>query len=207
MRTRVKVCGITELEYALAAVDAGVDALGFIFVVESPRNIEPEKAREIIRRLPPFIDTVCVFVNEDVQNVVEIVQFCGGDYAQLHGSENPEYCRQLPCKVIKSLQVHDDMTDDILAPYDGVAQGFLLDTYDKDMAGGTGETFDWQIVEKISPPGPVILAGGLGPENIVEAITAVRPYAVDVNSGVESAPGIKSAEKIKKMMDSVRLTY
>ncbi len=204
MRTRVKICGITELEYARAAVDAGVDALGFIFVSRSPRNIEPQKAREIISQLPPFVDAVCVFVNEEIQTVSEIVQFCGADYAQLHGSESPEFCQQLTCKVIKSLQVRNDMTADILAPYGGIVHGFLLDTFHKDVAGGTGETFDWQLVEKVNPPGPFILAGGLGPENISEAISQVHPFAVDVNSGVESAPGIKDADKILRLMEEIK---
>lgn len=203
-RTRIKVCGITSLADAEAAVAAGVDALGFIFVDRSPRNIEPEKAREIIRRLPPLVDAVGVFMDHALQEVEEIARFCGLTYVQLHGSESPAFCREIFCRVLKSFAVRAELVESDLAPYCGVVQGFLLDTYHQDMGGGTGELFDWQLVEKLNPPGPVILAGGLQPENVGEAIRLVRPYGVDVNSGIESEPGVKDGDKLRQFVEEVR---
>lgn len=203
-RTRIKVCGITELEDAEAAVAAGADALGFIFVEKSARNIPPEKAREIIRQLPPFVSPVGVFVDEDPTLVVEIAQYCKLALVQLHGTESPGYCSSLPFRVIKSYAVRPESGEGALAPYAGIVQGFLLDTYHREMAGGTGKIFDWDLVRKIDPPGPVILAGGLSPENIEAAISQVRPFGVDVNSGVEMEPGRKDIEKLKVFIERVR---
>lgn len=209
-RTRVKMCGITNRYDAEEGVRAGVDALGFIFVDESPRSITPEIAREIISELPPFVDCVGVFVDRDAQEVEEIIAYCGLSYAQLHGSEEPKYCERLarstaPCKVIKAFRVGGDSGADLFTPYNDVAQGFLLDTYSKGIAGGTGLTFDWRIVDQLHLQSPLILAGGLGPENVGEAIRLVRPFGIDVNSGVERAPGIKDADKLHAFMEQVRL--
>ncbi len=209
-RTRVKMCGITNRYDAEEGVRAGVDALGFIFVEESPRYISPEDAREIISELPPFVDCVGVFVDRDPVEVEEIIAYCGLSYAQLHGSEDPKYCERLarssaPCKMIKAFRVNGDSQADLFTPYEEVAQGVLLDTYSKGMAGGTGLVFDWTIISRLNLQLPLILAGGIGPENVREAINLVRPFAIDVNSGVERAPGQKDSAKLHALMEQVRL--
>jgi phosphoribosylanthranilate isomerase len=209
-RTRVKMCGITNRYDAEEGVRAGVDALGFIFVEESPRYILPEDAREIIFELPPFVDCVGVFVDRDPVEVEEIIAYCGLSYAQLHGSEEPKYCERLarssaPCKVIKAFRVSGDSRADLVSPYEEVAQGVLLDTYSKGMAGGTGLVFDWTIISSLNLRLPLILAGGIGPENVREAIDLVRPFAIDVNSGVERAPGQKDYARLHALMEQVRL--
>ncbi len=208
-RIRVKMCGTTNLEDALAAVDAGVDALGFIFYKKSPRNIDPELARIIIEQLPPFVDTVGVFVDRDQEEVEEIIRFCGLGYAQLHGQESPKYCERLarfaaPCQVIKALRVGGDLQADDITPYNEHVKGFLLDTYQKGVKGGTGQRFDWSLIQELKLQRDVILAGGLDPENVQEALTAVRPYAVDVNSGVETSPRQKDHNLISRFIRQVR---
>ncbi len=202
-RTRVKICGMTELFEVEAAVAAGVDALGFIFAGKSPRAIDPERAQEIISLLPPFVDAVGVFVNEDPARVSEIVNFCGLTVVQLHGQEPPEYCSMMPVRVVKAFQVRSDLKTETLAAYNDVVRAFLLDTYHKDMVGGTGATFDWSLVEKLELAKPVILAGGLDQDNVAAAIKQVHPFAVDVNSGIEISPGRKNIDKIKALMKAV----
>lgn len=206
MRTRIKVCGITRPEDALAAVEAGVDGLGFIFVEKSPRNIDPEQARNIIRMLPPFVEAVGVFVDKEVTLVEEIAHYCGLTLIQLHGNESPGYCRTLPLSVVKAFRVGADFDGAAFVPYEDCVRGFLLDTYHKNMAGGTGETFDWDLVQQLKPSRPIILAGGLNPENAGAAIERVRPYAVDVNSGIESAPGRKNRARLEQFIRRVRET-
>ena len=207
-RTRIKVCGMTDLKEAEGAVRAGVDALGFIFVKQSPRYIEPDKAREIVRSLPPFVDAVGVFVDEEASEVNEIVRYCGLTFAQLHGTESPRYCEEITCRVVKAFRVGarevESETEPYYDPYYGVVSGFLLDTYRKGVAGGTGECFDWQLLADNRPPGPVVLAGGLTPENVAAAIQDVAPFAVDVNSGVESAPGRKDIGRLVQFVEEVR---
>lgn len=210
VRTRVKMCGITNSYDAEEGVRAGVDALGFIFVEESPRHVSPENARGIIANLPPFVDCVGVFVDRDPKEVEEIIAYCGLSYAQLHGSEDPKYCERLarltaPCKVIKAFRVGGETDGDLFDPYNDVAQGFLLDTYSKGIAGGTGMVFDWQIIDRLRLQLPLILAGGLNPDNVREAIRQVRPFAIDVNSGVERTPGMKDEKKLLAFMEQVRL--
>ena len=204
LRTRIKVCGITGQEDARAAVAAGADGLGFIFVEQSPRLVDPDMVRAITGDLPPFVDTVGVFRDEAIEVVEEIVNYCRLTLVQLHGSESPEYCKSISCPVIKSFAIHSDTESHELAAYSDAVRGFLLDTYHKDLAGGTGMVFDWKLVEQIKPPGPVILAGGLNPENVAEAIRMVKPFAVDVNSGVEYQPGRKDTDKLKSFADEVR---
>ena len=204
LRTRIKVCGITALEDARAAVAAGADGLGFIFVDQSPRKVEPDMVREISRELPPLVDTVGVFRDESIEVVEEIVNYCRLTVVQLHGLESPEYCKNIPCRIIKAFAIHAESQKEELAQYAGLVSGFLLDTYHKDMAGGTGMVFDWRLVGRIQPPGPVILAGGLNPENVGEAIRQVKPFGVDVNSGVEYQPGRKDAAKLRAFADEVR---
>ena len=207
-RTRIKVCGITDMAEAKGAVAMGVDALGFIFTNKSPRKIEPEQAREIIRTLPPFVDAVGVFVNEAFDVVNDIMQYCKLTVVQLHGSESPQYCESISCRVLKTFCLGAGPADSETEPrydsYYGLVSGYLLDTYHDGMAGGTGRSFDWSLVEKMRPPGPVILAGGLQADNVGEAVRTVRPFAVDVNSGVESEPGRKDLEKLARFMEEVR---
>lgn len=202
-RTRIKVCGITNLKNAQDIISLGVDGLGFIFVKDSPRYIEPELARDIISELPPLVSTVGVFMNDDPDLINDIVQYCGLSLAQLHGSEPPEYCQTILCEVIKAFRVKEDLADPF-PPYHDVVKGVLLDTYRADKAGGTGECFDWNAVDSFSLTRPLFLAGGLSPDNVYEAIHSVNPFAVDVNSGVEFEPGQKSIELVKEFVSQVK---
>ncbi len=207
-RTRVKICGIGRLEDATVAVNNGVDALGFIFFAKSPRNILPEDAAEIIAGSPLFVDKVGVFVDAPQERVVEYAQ--GGlTCIQLHGTESVEYCTKLRehlpfCQIIKAFRVSEESISTHFEPYNICVDAFLLDTYIQGAKGGTGLVFDWSIVPKLRLRRQVILAGGLSLENIAEAISAVRPYAVDINSGVEDGPGIKNHDKIKKILRVVQ---
>ncbi|XCN74782.1 MAG: phosphoribosylanthranilate isomerase [Candidatus Electrothrix aestuarii] len=208
-RIRIKMCGITNLEDATAAVDAGVDALGFIFYEKSPRNIDPEVARIIIEQLPPFVSTVGVFVDRKRQEVEEIIRFCRLGYAQLHGQESPKYCERLtrfaaPCQVIKALRVGEHLQASDITPYNDHVKGFLLDTYQKGVKGGTGQRFDWSLIQGLKLQRDFILAGGLDAESVREAVENVSPYALDVNSGVEASPGQKDYSLIKKFIRQVR---
>ena len=201
----VKVCGITECEDALMAVKLGAGALGFIFA-PSPRRILPEKVRSIISAIPPFVKTVGVFVNEEAAAIRELINYCGLDLVQLHGDEPPDFCRALMPYTIKAVRIRGDSGPPMCSAYQTNVRALLLDTYVKDKAGGTGKTFDWQLAIKIKEAGiPLILSGGLGPGNIEEAIRVVRPYAVDVNSGVEDRPGKKSYRMMKELMEKVQI--
>jgi phosphoribosylanthranilate isomerase len=208
-RIRIKVCGTTNLEDALAAVEAGVDALGFIFHPKSPRYVEPETARRIIAELPPFVNTVGVFVDRPLAELAEIIRFCGLSCAQLHGQEPPDYCEQLaracsPCQIIKALRVGQHLQAKDVALYHDYVRGFLLDTYQKGQEGGTGQTFDWSLIAPLHLRRPFILAGGLDASNVRAAVEAARPYGVDVNSGVESSPGRKDHALIRAVVRAVR---
>ncbi len=201
MPIKVKICGITQYDDAKVAVSLGVDALGFIFYPKSPRYISPSKAHEIIRRLPPFIAKVGVFVDSEVSAVMTAVQQSGVDTVQLHGNEPPEMCLKLPMTVVKAFPVGKDFDPAILDRYP--ASGFLLDTWSESLAGGTGRTFDWTIAKTVARyHHNIILAGGLGPTNIIEALETVQPYAVEFNSGVEIKPGVKNP---RKMRDAVAI--
>jgi phosphoribosylanthranilate isomerase len=202
-RTRIKICGMTEKAEVAHAVSAGVDALGFIFVKKSPRYIDPEQAREVISIIPPFVDTVGVFMDEDPDMVNEIVQYCGLTILQLHGNESPEYCQNFYSRILKAFRVTSEMTPEALTPYHDVVSGFLLDTYHKDKGGGTGETFDWSLIDKLQLSKPFVLAGGLTVDNVGEAVGKVRPFAVDVNSGIEKEPGRKDPALILKLVGEV----
>ncbi len=208
-RVRIKMCGVTRLTDARVAVMAGVDALGFIFHQKSGRNISPDKARKIIKELPPFIATVGVFVDKKRREVEEIIEYCRLAYAQLHGRETPKYCERLarfaaPCQVVKAFRVSPALTAEDIHPYDTHVCGYLLDTYHRKVAGGTGETFDWNLIVGLGLQRPLLLAGGLNPDNITAALKAARPYAVDVNSGLETEPGIKDHALIRKLVRRVR---
>ncbi len=204
------MCGTTRLEDALMAVDGGVDALGFIFYDKSPRYISPEKAAKIINELPPFIDRVGVFVNATIDELVAAAA-AGLSVLQLHGNESVEYCleihQKLPfCSLIKAFRVGKESRPDDFTPYNGCVDAFLLDTYVQGASGGTGQIFDWSIIKQLQLHRPILLAGGLSPENVLAAITEVQPYAVDINSGVESQPGVKDHARLKNLLQLVYQT-
>ena len=201
---KVKVCGITNAQDAFKAVELGVDALGFIFA-SSPRRVNPEKARKIISSIPPFVLTVGVFVNEEQAVMKQIKNFCGLDLVQLHGNEPPDVCEGLMPRIIKGFRIRNRSDIESVTPYKGKIRAILLDTYERGQRGGTGETFDWNLAVKKKEAGvPIILAGGLTPANIVDAISTVTPYAVDVNSGIEERPGEKDHTLMKELMDNIR---
>jgi phosphoribosylanthranilate isomerase len=195
---RVKICGITSVEDALQAVQAGADALGFVFYERSPRNLDPLRAAKIISNLPPFVQTVGLFVNADAGFVNDTADRCRLDLVQLHGDEPPEYCEQVRRRVIKAFRVRDASS---LAPVrDYRVAGILLDAYSPGAFGGTGLSFNWELAGIAKKFGPVILAGGLAPDNVREAVERVAPYAVDVSSGVELSPGKKDPEKVREFI-------
>jgi len=191
---KVKICGITSLDDALHACSCGADALGFVFYDKSPRCVTPEAARVIINALPPFVSTVGLFVNEKPQTIRAIAEQCGLDVIQLHGDEGPAACDYAPHRTVKALRVKDAASLEGHTAYR--TNALLLDAWSKKAYGGTGETFNWALAATVARQRPVILAGGLTPENVGAAISAVRPYAVDVSSGVESAPGVKDRQKL-----------
>ena len=203
--TLVKICGITNLEDALAAVASGADALGFNFYQPSPRYIAPQNARAFIDRLPDAVLTVGVFVNEELESVRSIATQAGLKALQLHGDESPEYCRQLAADnyVIKTFTVAGSFDPQLAQMYE--VQAIMLDTRDNNLRGGTGRVFDWSVAQQLRPLLPnLFLAGGLSPENVAEAVTTVRPYAVDACSSLELKPGIKSHERVSVFIDAVR---
>ncbi len=202
---RSKICGITRIEDALAAAEAGADAIGLVFYAKSPRAVTAEQARAIIRALPPFVTTVGLFVNASRCELNEILEVVPLDLLQFHGDEAPAECEGYHRPYIKAVRVRpgEDL-EAICKQYSG-ASGILLDTYVAGVPGGTGEAFDWSLVPaRLSKP--IILAGGLSAANVAEAIAQVKPYAVDVSGGVEAAKGIKDAEKIDAFMQAVRGT-
>lgn len=201
-QVKVKVCGMTQLKDAVHAVEQGADAVGFIFYNKSPRSVTMKTVREIISRLPPFVDTVGVFVNERVEKVNKVAEYCGLDLVQLHGDESPAYCKKIKRRVIKAFRVKDLQSIKQLEKYS--VSGFLLDTFSENEHGGTGKVFDWNLAHPAKKMGPVILAGGLNPRNIKQAIKQVRPYGVDVCSGVEKEPGIKDPEKVRVFLENIR---
>jgi phosphoribosylanthranilate isomerase len=195
----VKICGITSLEDAHAAVDAGADALGFVFYPPSPRYLTPAQAEQIIRTLPPFVTTVGLFVDVTLATVGETVARCGLDRVQLHGRETPEFCGQVPRPVIKAFRIKNVQSLTQAADYK--VSAYLLDAYvEGALPGGTGASFSWELAARAQPSGPVILAGGLTPENVHIAIAHVRPYGVDVSSGVERTPGVKDHRKVRQFI-------
>ncbi len=199
MSIKIKVCGITNLEDGLIVSNFGADALGFIFA-PSPRNIEPEIAKNIIEKLPPFITTVGVFKNERLDVVNKIISLTGIDVVQLHGSEPPEYCRLIKgVRIIKRIKI-DDSSNPV-----GIIKemaGYSVSAYLFDPGEGSGRTFDWKIIKTIG--GRFIVAGGLNEKNVGTMIKMLRPYGVDVCSGVESSPGKKDPEKIREFIKEVR---
>ena len=204
---RVKICGITNAEDATAAAALGADALGFVFYKKSPRYVAPAVAKHIIASLPPFVVAVGLFVNEDLKVVRDVYDECGLALAQLHGDEPASYCLELARPVLKAVRLKDRASLLALAELQGRAgvRGFILDTYSDQAYGGTGLTTDWNLAAEAARTSRVLLAGGLTPENVGEAVCTVRPYGVDVSSGVETAPGKKDHEKIRAFIEAARV--
>lgn len=202
MRVRVKICGITRLEDALTAVENGADAIGLVFYAPSPRNVSLQQAMEIVSKIPAFVSVVGLFVNADAQFILDVTAKVKLDLLQFHGEETPEACQRYALPFIKAIRVKPD-TNLVQCAKDFVhAKALLLDTYTEGVAGGTGQVFDWGLIPDTLKKS-VILAGGLNTQNVAQAILQVRPYAVDVSGGVESAKGIKDAAKIAAFMQQV----
>jgi phosphoribosylanthranilate isomerase len=204
MSVKVKICGITDVEDALAAVEAGADALGFIFYEPSPRHVPIRVVADIIRQLPPFVAKVGVFVNAAEEVVRRALGECGIDTLQFHGDETPEFCRKFsPLKTYKAFRVENLESLSALSRYP--TDAWLLDSFIAGKPGGTGAKFNWDLaVEGKKLCRPVILAGGLTPENVADAVRKVGPFAVDVSSGVESSPGKKDHAKVRRFIAAAK---
>ncbi|HSW64677.1 MAG TPA: phosphoribosylanthranilate isomerase [Dissulfurispiraceae bacterium] len=198
---RIKICGITNAGDASAAVEYGADALGFVFYPKSPRSVPPETARMIIESLPPFITTVGVFVNETAETITRIKAETGINMVQLHGEEPPSFCSEWP-RIIKAFRIAAMSDLDSLAQYS--ASAFLLDTYSPAEHGGTGQIFNWEVAVEAKRYGRIILAGGLTPDNIAQAVAKVKPYGVDVSSGVEREKGKKDLDKLRLFIERAK---
>ena len=203
LHTRIKICGITRIEDGLVAAQVGADAIGLVFVDQSPRRVSIETARAIVAALPPFVSTVALFVDPSPAQVNSVLRDVRPDCLQFHGAETPEFCAGFGIPWLKAARVKPE-TDllQFATSYVG-AQGVLLDAYSPAAHGGTGERFDWSLIPAHLPR-PLILAGGLEPGNVAEAVRRVRPWAVDVSSGVEAAKGIKDAAKVAAFISEVR---
>jgi len=203
--TEIKICGITRLEDALCAAECGADAVGFIFHPPSPRYVGAEKAKAIIAELPEGIVKVGVFVNRPVEEVERIVEACGLDLIQVHGDESPAYCRRFPAgRIITAVSPRTVEELRRLAVYE--VRAFLVDARDAGRYGGTGKRADWALAARVRESHPLILAGGLDADNIPEALATVAPDAVDINSGCESAPGIKDHARMRRIVEMIRGT-
>ena len=207
MIPKIKICGITNLEDAQTAVREGADALGFIFHSQSPRFVEVNVVKSIVHQLPPFILPIGVFVNEGLTIVRNMMDQCGLALAQLHGDETPSYCETLGRPVLKGIRLKDRSTFLSLAEYKGRAgvRGFVIDTFSESEYGGTGKVADWDLALEAAEAAPILLAGGLTPDNVQEAIQKVHPYGVDVSSGVEASPGKKDRTKVKAFIQAAQL--
>ena len=203
MRTRVKICGITRVEDARAAAAHGADAIGLIFYRPSPRYVTPEQARAIVVAAPPFVASVAVFVNPSREEVETVIRESGATLLQFHGDETPEFCSGFSRPYIKAARIRPGLDlIKYLSPHAG-ARGWMLDAFHEDLWGGTGGVFDWHLVPQDAAK-PIILSGGLTSENVAGAVKRVRPYAVDVSTGVEASKGIKDAAKIAAFIGAVR---
>ncbi len=204
----IKICGITHIEDALVAVEAGADALGFNFYRKSPRFVEKEKVLEILEDIPPSVLKVGVFVNESEDLVQDLSQVLSLDYLQFHGDETPYYCEQFATPYWKAFRLHaesvekSEKTFDLMKKYH--CDYYLIDTFSEDVFGGTGKTGNWALAREAKKMGKIILAGGLTPDNVEEAIRTVQPDGLDVASGVEERPGKKSREKIELFISRAR---
>lgn len=203
--TKVKICGITSLDDALMAVDAGADALGFVFFDRSPRCVGPEAAARIIAQIPSLVQVVGLFVNAELDFVNRTADSCGLDIVQLHGDESPAYCRLVRRRVMKAFRVRGMESLAAMADYQVAA--YLLDAYSPNSYGGTGERFDWDCAVAAKERGNIVLAGGLNPDNVASAVAKVAPYGVDVSSGVESSPGRKDPEKVRRFIQEAKKPF
>lgn len=203
---KIKICGMTNPIDAFQAVRAGADALGFVFYTRSPRNVSPNVVKAIVGNLPPFVLPIGVFVNEAPWKVRTIMQECGLAFAQLHGDESADYCASLGCPVIRGIGLDDRKTVAALAAYQdrGHVRGFVLDAVSDVAYGGTGNTADWTLAAEASRSFSCLLAGGLTPGNVRDAIQKVQPYGVDVSSGVEAMPGKKDPAKVQAFIQAVQ---
>lgn len=199
-QVKVKVCGMTSLEDALMAVGFGADAVGFVFYRKSPRFVTEKLVKSIV--LPPFVNKVGVFVNETAERINRIADACRLDTIQLHGDESPAFCRKLRRRVVKAIRLRDAQSLELMPRYE--VDGFLLDAYAEKIPGGTGLTCDWKLALRARKFGPVILAGGLNPGNVEDAVNQVQPYGVDVCSGVEKSPGKKDRAKVRDFILAAR---
>lgn len=204
MRIRVKICGITRECDAMAAVEHGADAIGLVFYPASPRHVSVERARAIAAVLPPYVTTVGLFVNADEQTIAEAVDEVGLDLLQFHGNECRDYCARHRRPWMRALRMKEGVDVAVAAEEFAAGRGLLLDAYKPGIPGGTGLTFDWSRIPA-EMAGRIVLAGGLDPDNVAEAVRRVRPYAVDVSGGVEAQPGIKDADKIARFIEGVRI--
>lgn len=207
MRTRAKICGITRVEDVHAVVNAGADAIGFVFYPPSPRAVTAEQAAQLIQAIAPYVQVVGLFVNHSANEIQDILQTVHLDIVQFHGDETPEQCQTIAQQVgrrwYKAIQVKPDLdvVVEIQRYQDAGASAVLLDAWHPDLKGGTGHSFDWETFPKLDIP--LILAGGLNPDNIEQAILTTQAYAVDVSGGVESAKGIKDQQLIERFMQGV----
>jgi len=202
LRVRAKICGITRVEDAISAVDSGADAIGLVFYAPSPRNVTIEQAAEIAGRIPAFVTVVGLFVNAEPDFVREVVSRVKLDLLQFHGDETPQQCASYGLPFIKAIRVKSDTNLVQCAKDFSASKALLLDTFTDGVAGGTGHVFDWSLIPT-SLGKPVILAGGLNAQNVAQAISQVKPYAVDVSGGVEISKGIKDAAKIASFMQQI----
>ena len=211
--TWIKICGITNIEDALKVVELGADALGFVFYEKSPRKITKEKAKEIIDRIQDTrykiqtvkqrVVKVGLFVDELEEKVNEIASYCNFDILQFHGDETPDYCKKFPQKIIKAFRIKDKESLVDIPKYE--VDYYLLDAYSEELPGGTGKTFNWDLAKEAKEFGrPIILSGGLNPENIIEALEKVSPFGVDVSSGVELSPGKKDQKKLEEFITEAK---
>ena len=200
----VKICGITNLNDARFAASEGASAIGFIFHKLSPRYVHPKLASKIVAKMKNEVSFVGVFVNESLDQIDKISKQVGLDFIQLHGDETPLYCNKVKMPIIKVFRISDDFDDKILKDYD--VHAFLFDTYEEKCHGGTGNIFNWELIRDLNMTHPMILSGGLNEENIQDAIKITSPDGLDVNSGVEKEPGIKSLDKIRSLFNVIENT-
>lgn len=210
MSMRIKICGITQPEQGTAIADAGATALGFICASTSPRYVSPTQIRAVVEQLPQNVDRIGVFVNSSAEEIYQIVPAAGLTGVQLHGDESPEFCQQLrsmlpDVEIIKALRVRNSEALAEAEVYFDLVDTLLLDAYHPQMIGGTGKTLDWQSLQQFQPSCPWLLAGGLTPDNVLDALNQVNPSGIDLSSGVERAPGDKDLNKVAKLFEQLRL--
>lgn len=203
MRTRVKMCGMTRYADVQVAVEAGADALGIVFYSNSPRAVSVRQAEEAVKNIPPFVSKIALFVNPDPNEVFDVLDRLPIDAIQFHGDEPPDFCRQFDRPYIKAIRVRPDTDFNSIENAYADASALLLDAYDADQYGGTGQPFNWNLLPDQCKL-PIVLAGGLNAANVTQAIEQTRPYAVDVSSGIEASKGIKDPEKIIAFMNEVK---